>query len=474
MAMVAVSGTSIPKLDNHLNFKGNIKCHEHHRCHATGQSRRVGHMKKKIDVTELRHDMYVVELDRPWLGTPFLFQGFPIKTDEEIASVRSLCKHVYIDTERGPDVRTLLLQLEPAGDPESQPRKSGRFTAYVTQRRTEPPVVEALRPGRVYGPETSFEEEIEHAREIRTETRNVIENIFDDIRMGHSIDAEGAKAIVRKTAESIIRSPDAQVWLTQLKNKDEYTSIHCMNVCILSLAFGRYLGLSEDALNILGLGALLHDVGKICVPLDILLKPDKLSSEEFEVMKRHPVNGLQIVSKTEGIPASAMDVVYSHHERAGGSGYPRGLKNTDISLFSKIVSIVDVYDAITSDRVYHNGMDTLAATRRLYETRHADFDPGLIEQFIQCLGVYPVGSLVELNTGEVGIVISFRRDRRLRPKVLQILDAQKKYYKPPFIVDLSRYDEKGNSAYYIKSALSSGSYGVNVADYILLVEQLIK
>lgn len=431
-------------------------------------------MKKKIHVTELKQGMYVVELDRPWLETPFLFQGFLVRTNEEIASVRSLCKHVYIDTERGPDAGTPLLRLNPAGGTESQPRKPAKLSARVTGRNSKTAKVEEMRPGRVYGAETSFEEEIEHAREIRTEGRSVIENIFEDIRMGHSIDAEGAKAFVRKTAESIIRTPDAQVWLTQLKNKDEYTSIHSMNVCILSLAFGRYLGLSEDTLNILGLGALLHDVGKICVPLDILLKPDKLTGKEFAVMKRHPVDGLQIVSKTGGIPSSAMDVVYSHHERASGSGYPRGLSNSDISLFTKIVAIVDVYDAITSNRVYHHGMDTLAATKLLYERRHADFDAGLIEQFIKCLGVYPVGSLVELNSGEVGIIISFRPDRRLRPKVLKILDAQKQHYKPPFIVDLSRYDEKGSSAYYIKSALSSGSYGVNVADYILLVEQLIK
>jgi len=435
-------------------------------------------MKKKINVSQLKVHMYIEELDRPWLETPFLFQGFPINTRDDIELVRRLCSHVYIDTGRGVDVdgeraRLAVLETEGAEAEGGRIRRSG-FSISIERSGGKQPKEKVTHARQVYSEETSFEEEIGQARQVRSETRHVIENIFEDIRLGHSIDTEGAKAVVRKAAESIIRSPDAQVWLTQLKNKDEYTSIHSMNVCILSLAFGRFLGLSEDTLNVLGLGALLHDVGKICVPLEILNKPDKLSVDEFEVMKRHPVDGLQIVSETKGMPSSAVDVVYSHHERAGGSGYPRGLRNNDISMFSKIVAIVDVYDAITSDRIYHHGMDTLEATKRLYESRHADFDASLIEQFIQCLGVYPVGSLVEMNTGEVGIVISFHRNRRLRPKVLQILDPQKKYYKQPFILDLTRYDEKGGSAYYIKSALSSGGYGVNVSDYVLLIEQLIK
>ncbi len=435
-------------------------------------------MKKKISVNELKLHMYIVELDRPWLETPFLFQGFSIKSQNDIEIVRRICNQVYIDTGRGADVdgkrpRLAVLETEVAGAV-GEDGGRGKFTLSIERGHGGQVQRKVTRPRRVYDIKTSFEDEIGQARETRAAACNVIENIFEDVRLGKSIDAEGAKVVVRKVAESIIRNPDAQVWLTHLKNKDEYTSIHSMNVCILSLAFGRHMGLSEDALNALGTGALLHDVGKIRMPLEILNKPDKLSVDEFEVMKRHPVDGLRIVSEAKGVASSAMDVVLSHHERAGGSGYPRGLRNNSISPFSKLVAIVDVYDAITSDRVYHNGLDTLEATRRLYESRHADFDATLIEQFIQCLGVYPVGSLVEMNTGEVGIVISFHRDRRLRPKVLQILDSDKRYYKPPFVVDLARYAEKGGSAYYIKSALSSGSYGVRAADYVLLVEQLIK
>ena len=324
-------------------------------------------MKKKISVDELKLHMYIVELDRPWLETPFLFQGFSVKTHDDIEMVRRLCNRVYIDTGRGADVdgrrsRLAVLETEGAGA-EMESGRRGKVAISIERGRDRRNQGTVTAPRRAYATQALFEDEIKRAREARIETSNVIENIFEDIRLGRSMDTDSAKAAVRKTAESIIRNPDAQLWLTQLKNKDAYTSIHSMNVCILSLAFGRYLGLSEDTLNALGLGALLHDVGKVRVPMEILNKPDKLSVDEFEIMKRHPVDGLRIVSETKGIPSSAMDVVLSHHERAGGSGYPRGLRNNSISLFSKVVAIVDVYDAITSDRIYHHGMDTLQATK---------------------------------------------------------------------------------------------------------------
>lgn len=435
-------------------------------------------MKQKIDVADLKVGMYVFELDRPWLETSFLFQGFPLKNQDDIEALRRCCSYVYIDTERASDGAGV--QRHPGSpwtgaEPDTGRRRgSAGYPLSAPVGTALPPNATRLMRRRVYAGETPFEEEIGPAMEIRTDARRVIEGIFEDVRLGRSIDAEGAKVLVRKTAESIIRSPDAQVWLTQLKNKDEYTSIHSMNVCILSLAFGRHLGLTEDNLNILGLGALLHDVGKVCVPLDILRKPEKLTAKEFEVMKRHPADGLLIVGETKGIHPAAKDVVFSHHERSSGSGYPRGLLSSHISLFSKVVAIVDVYDAITSNRVYHDGLDTLEATKLLYTNRYNDFDANLIEQFIQCLGVYPVGTLVELNTGEVGIVVSFRRDRRLRPKVLRILDPRKQSRRPPALVDLTQYDEKGPSAYYISKALSSGTHGVNIADYVLLIEQLVK
>lgn len=423
-------------------------------------------MKKKIDVADLELGMYVVELDRPWLETPFLFQGFPIDSGADIEALKRYCHQVYIEVEdpANEDIRPRLQTLD-------TPPSAAVVSAAVAAPRPQPgPNGEP----RVYRVERPFEQEIAYAGELRARARELIEGVFDDIRARRSIDAQGAKALVRKTAESIIRSPDAQMWLTQLKNKDEYTSIHCMNVCILALTFGRHLGLPEDALNIMGLGALLHDVGKICVPLEVLNKPGKLTPEEFEIMKRHPVDGLEIVSRTPGVPAGAIDVVFSHHERYSGSGYPRGLVSKEINLFTKIVAIVDVYDAVTSNRVYHHGMDIMQATKLLYEGRDRDFDAGLIEQFIQCLGAYPVGSLVELNTGEVGIVLSFPRDQTNRPKLLMILDGAKQYHQPPYVLDLVQHPPTGDGAVTVTASLGAGSYGINVIDYVPLVEQIVK
>jgi len=235
---------------------------------------------------------------------------------------------------------------------------------------------------------------------------------------------------------------------------------------VLTITFGRHLGLSVRQLNLAGMGGLLHDIGKLRTPLEILNKPGKLTDEEFAIMRAHPDHGREILEANPGIPAAVIDVAFTHHERLHGHGYPRGLKADEISLWSKMVAIVDVYDAITSNRIYHDGMNATEALTRMYEWRERDFDPVLLEQFTQCIGIYPIGTLVELHGGEVGIVISTNPELRLRPKVLVVLDEEKRPYYPTRVVDLAQFVDREEGIYAINKVLEPGTYNVDVQQHI--------
>jgi len=399
-----------------------------------------------LHVNQLKLGMYVAELDRPWLGAPFLFQGFHIRKLEDIEKLKRVCENVYVDIEKS-------TPLEPAG---------------VNRHTIRHPAPER----RAYKLAASFEEEIRSANEIRESTRICVDELFDDVTRGRRIDVMSVKRLMHDTVDGVLRNPDAHVCLTQLKQRDEYTAQHSINVCILSLAFARHLGLPRGEMELLGMAALLHDIGKLKTPLDVLNKPDKLTADEFQIMKAHPVTGHKMLEQLHGLPYQIADVAFSHHERISGNGYPRALKNHEISLFSKMVAIVDVYDAITSDRCYHNGMSPTEALTKMYGWRLTDFDGELMEQFIQCVGIYPVGSVVELTSGEVGIVISVNPDSRLRPKVNLLLDGNKKPYYPHRVVDLAAHRNMDpESSYAVRQVLSADVYNIDIKEHLKPFQQ---
>ena len=285
--------------------------------------------------------------------------------------------------------------------------------------------------------------------------------------MGQTIDVDGAKAIVQTLVDSIVRNPNALTWLTQLKNRHEYTAIHSLNVCIISLAFGRHLRLEEQALLELGVGALLHDLGKMRIPLAILNKPARLTSEEFEEIKRHTYYGAKLLAKSGGHPKNALDIALAHHERIDGSGYPRGLKGPDLSLFPKMVAVADFYDAVTSNRVYHRGVSTGEALDELYASRCSLFDEKLVYEFIQCMGAFPVGTVVELRGGDIGIVTAVHPRQRLKPVVTLVMDADRNPFEPPRVLDLSRFDDfEDDARYTIRRTLESEAYGIDPEEFV--------
>lgn len=408
--------------------------------------------------------MYVSELDRPWIETRFLFQGFEIRTQEELDELARLCKYVYIETDV--EYRDGVAQpRQPAavGTPAPDEFAAKRIGFEILDKFTAPKG--AAQPPR-YSDRTSLEEELPQARELTRTTRTLIDSILHDARLGRSLDTATAKRAVSGLVDSVLRNPDALVWFNQLKNKDEYTAEHSLRVCILALTFGRHLELSEEELNILGLGALMHDIGKMKIPQEILNKPGRLTPEEFELMKSHVPRGVEILRATPGIPVAAVEVARSHHERYDGSGYAFGLKGEQIGLFGQIGAIVDSYDAITSDRSYHKGMSAHDALRKLYEWRRKDFHEQLVEQFIQCMGIYPIGSIVEMNTGSIGVVVSVNRTWRLRPRVALVLDASKRPYASPRFIDLVNEEVRGDKAVVIRHVLPAGSFGINPVDYL--------
>lgn len=420
-------------------------------------------VKKKIGVQNLRLGMYVSELDRPWIESRFLFQGFEIRTQEELDELARLCKYVYIETEvEYKDGAVRPRSSTPVGTPAPDEFAAKRIGFEILDRFTRgKPATPPRYPDRA-----TLEQELPQARELSQNTKTLIDSILHDVRLGRSLDSTTAKRTVSNLVGSVLRNPDALVWFNQLKNKDEYTSEHSLRVCILALTFGRHLELSEPELNILGLGALLHDIGKMKIPLEILNKPGRLTTEEFDLMKSHVPRGVEILESTPGIPAAAIEVARSHHERYDGSGYAFGLKGQQISLFGQIGAIVDSYDAITSDRSYHKGMSAHDALRKMYEWRRKDFHEQLVEQYIQCMGIYPIGSVVEMNTGSVGVVVSVNRMWRLRPRVALVLDAGKRPYQSPHFIDLVNEETQGQKAVVIRSVLPAGSFGINPVDYL--------
>ena len=383
----------------------------------------------QVAVKDLKVGMFVSKLDRPWLETNFLFQGFELKNQADIEEVQRQCDFVYIDVNKQTHV----------------PRYVATSTPYTKD------YLEQVKP-----PEkrTSFQQEIKKAEVIYRKTSSLVKSFMEEIQLGRPINVLAAKKAVSYCVDSILNAPDALMLMTQLKNRDEYTAQHSMNVCVFAIALGRQINLSVAELNNLGLCGMMHDMGKMRVPLEVLNKAGRLSSEELKIMQSHTTLGWQILLSTSGMYAGAVDVAYTHHERLDGNGYPRGLKAEQITPYARIVAIVDMYDAVSSNRIYQKGRSHLDAIKVLTEcSTSGHLDSPLTMKFIECLGIYPAGSMVELNSGEVAMVVEVNQKSKLKPKVMMLLDLNKKRC-DPFLVDLSMVGQNVNrQPYSIKNVL---------------------
>lgn len=406
---------------------------------------------KKIPIHKLKPGMFIEELDRSWLNTPFLFHSLQIKTQKQIDKLlHGGIQDVIIDTEKGIDLEEHVVL--------SQSEKEHLTNKQDTQK-TESSHSPLLDP-------VLLKDELPRAKEIKNNVSNAVKNVFNDARMGKAIELTEVKDQVNNIVESIFRNRDALLCLASLKDYDNYTFIHSVNVSILAVSFGRHLNLSKSQLMNIGLGGLLHDIGKTQIPESILNKPGKYTDEEYNIMKRHVSLGIELLNKHDNIPHDAMLFTAQHHERYNGTGYPQRLYGEKISMIGQIGSISDVYDAITYDRVYHKATSCHGTVKRLYEWSDTLFDRDLIEKFIQCIGIYPFGSFVELNTGHCGIVVSVNHETRLKPSILLLFDKNKKPQSPALVDLASEVDDKGNCLYSIVKELNPAEWNVDIHNYI--------
>lgn len=409
--------------------------------------------------------MYISELDRPWVETPFLFQKFELRTSEEMEQLKKHCTYVYVDTELGPDVapkprdKESVVRIRKLEEQDEKIKREVKKIAEAPSRRSQRPA---------YPDRTSVQRELVRAREVQSQTRVLMRTTIEEVQKGKAVNIPLAEKVVDNMVESVIRNPDALVCLSQLKDVSEYTALHSVRTCVLALTFGRHLVLSKDELKILGIGALLHDIGMAKLPATILDKPGGLTVEEFELMTQHVPWGLEILKRSGGVPPAALEILEQHHERHDGSGYVRKLKGDLIGYVGAICAIVDVYDAITSQRVYRGPVSADDALKRMYEWRHKDFHAELVQEFIKCMGIYPIGSLVELSTGGVGVVITINRARRLKPKVVLLLTANKKPLSRKVITDLAEHRDGLGREFKIKRVLPAGTYSINPMEHLVL------
>ncbi len=415
-----------------------------------------------MPVGNLKIGMFVSGLDRPWLETPFPLQGFYIKSIKDIDRLKLYCDQVEIDAAKNwLHVDMSDLKLTPQDKP-SKEADSPKDRLVFDNRRFTYEMLEAAEA------EVPIEIELEHAKKVYSSSAEAIGNMIEDIRNNRLLDYSGLKDVAVDMVSSILRNSDALIWLSQLRSKDDYTYQHSINVSILMLNLGKHLALTPRQLLALGTAGLLQDVGILLLPEELLHKEGELSPQEKQLVRSHVNKSIQLLSGKPGVSRIVIECILQHHERYDGSGYPNQSKGNQITLYGSIAGIADCYDAIVSERAYAHAKSSFQALTLLYDLRGKLFNPAVTERFIQSIGIYPVGSVVELNTGEAAIVLEQRKSRRLQPKLLVVLDSEKRPYDEVYELDLleNPVREDGTS-YSISDVLVAGDFGIDPAEYYL-------
>jgi len=523
--------------------------------------------KEKIEALRLTLGMYVTELDRPWIGTPFMMQGFVLEDQADIDTIVSLCEFVYIDrtkslgnqfaaatkqnvaikregsvfrvrdpgipekkissnTQSNPASKTsfvdILRDLKNYQAPQNVVRNSQDGTVYnvkynanttaqeafpyqtesssaqksmgkqitedvggffggLFRRNKLKSSVDAVSGDKknkdenddsyrvtIYEEEPPVENEIALIYPVYEQSQVATRAIFDAIANEQNLDLTAVSEILDNMVESIGRSPDALLWLAKLKQTDDYAYNHALNVSITLMAFGNFLALSQKQIKDIGLAGLLQDIGKVKLSADVMHKEGKLTREEFEYAKKHVDESLKILNATPDIPSTVISLVAQHHERIDGSGYPQQLRDNQIGLLSQTAGLIDTYCAITSHKTYAKGVFHQEALDKIHQLSGTQFSNVLVDQLVQFMGMYPVSSLVELNTGEVGVVIQQNQVRRLLPRLMLLLAPNKNRYTAPIILNLLNSPlAPTGEAYRIVKSLAPDSYGLNPSDFFM-------
>ena len=522
--------------------------------------------KEQISASQLELGMFVVELDKPWIESDFLMQGFVLEDQEDLNKMRSTCEYVFIDrtksvgdhfsakakhniaVNRKSTVRVkapakqhnkntpvmnkardgekvsfmdILREVKGYQAPKNADKKADEGTMFNVQSggnssNSETPLLDekALEKDSsqaggilnslggfvgglfskkqklktsiegdydqsflddftdeeriIYEQEAPVEEEIAHVYPIYEESQVMTRDIFDAVANEHELDISSVSDVLDNMVESIGRTPDALMWLAKLKKADGEAYNLALNVSVTLMAFNSFLALPKEQVKQSGLAGLLQDIGKAKLSSDVLLKKGKLTKEEFEYAKKHVDESLRILKETPDIPPEAIKQVAEHHERADGSGYPKQLKEAELSLLSQSAGLIDTYCAMTNNRAYAEGAYHQKALDEIYALSGKQFSSEIIDQLIQFMGIYPVSSLVEMSTGEVGVVIQQNQVRRLLPRIMLLLDNKKERYAAPIVLDLiSKPKMPDGELYRIVKGIPADSYGLNPSDFYI-------
>ncbi|MFN3714328.1 MAG: HD-GYP domain-containing protein [Alcanivoracaceae bacterium] len=409
---------------------------------------------EKVATPDLQIGMYVSQLDRPWIETPFPLQGFHIRSQDDIERLRVWCKFVHIDIRRSTVNPALAPHAlaRPAVRPQSEAQEQvrGNLGKFTPKR---------------YAASQPLKREVATAAPYHREISRAMLHLIGQARESKTLSLPVAKKAAAVVVQSVVRNPDAMVWLARLKDKDSYSYSHSVRSSILAAVFGRHIGLPEDVLHNLATGSLLMDIGLARLPREVVTRPETvLSRDQQSELRQHVLHSLDILEACDGINDQILGVVQYHHERHDGSGYPHGLSGNQIPLLARIAGIVDTYDAITSPRPFAEPVTSTEAVSVLYDQRDKGFQSALVEQFIQAIGVYPTGTLVELSSREVGVVIAQNPTRRLRPQVMVLLDHDKRHLSMPQVVDLLQVERDDfGQPLTIAGCLKAGAYNVDLA-----------
>ncbi len=395
---------------------------------------------REIPVEQLAFGMFVSKLDRPWTETPFAFQGFVLQKDKQLEVLKKYCKYVFVDPEK------------------AVVQEVAKVTAEDIAK---------IRGTTVYENATSVEGELPVARQAFTNTTAVLEEISRVVAVGNAIDSARSHEAASQITASVVRNPDAMALLIKLQEKSGTILSRAAEVSVMMTIFGRFLQLPPDRLEILGLLGLLQDVGKLKLPPE-LAAHGPVNPAEIEIFKTHVINSVRILSNTPGLPPELPGLASLHHERYDGTGYPRGLRGEGIAFLGLIAGIVDAFDALTTPKPFGEGHSPANALSLIYKERGKQFHPALVEQFIQCIGVFPVGSVVELNSGEVAIVIAQNMVRRMQPRIMVVKDMNGNPIRPYKMLDLMKEPKvRPDETYRIQRSLEYGSVEIDPRELFL-------